>query len=70
MQRTDGLSPIPFSMKFRKISTGELVEANNVVLTSNHSNGRTVNLKFIESNEIRKILLISIIELNGEEIFW
>lgn len=70
MKRAVGRTPVPFTMKFVKVSTGEVVQTGEVVLTSNHSSGDTVNVKFIESGEIRKILLHSIIDINGEEIIW
>ena len=70
MKRTVGRTPVPFTMKFVKVSTGEIIQTGDVVLTSNHSLGDTINVKFIESGQIRKVLLHSIIEINGEEIFW
>lgn len=58
----------PFSVSFIK-KDGELVHANNVVCTSSYHNGNTFNLKFLDSNEFRKIKAVLIINISGEEIY-
>lgn len=57
-----------FDLKFRKASTGELVEAKGVSLTSYiHSKG-TLTLLF-PNNQFRTIRLVTITEFNGKEVF-
>lgn len=56
-----------FSLKFVEKS-GAIVHCPRCICTSFHSNGRTLNLKFCESGEIRKIRRVSIIEFNGQEV--
>jgi hypothetical protein len=60
--------PVPFSMKFVKISTGEIVTAENVVCTSSHFNPRTYNIMF-PNMEIRKVRHTLIVEINGQEVY-
>lgn len=57
----------PVNLKFWK-NTGEIVEANNVVCTSSYFKNHTVNLKFLDSGEFRKIRVSTIFEFNGEEV--
>lgn len=57
----------PFSCRFVK-KTGQIVEAKEVVCTSVHSVGRTMNLLW-PSGEVRKVKIISVIEFNGQEVF-
>lgn len=57
----------PVNLKFWK-RNGDIVEANNVVCTSSYFENDTVNLKFMNSEEFRKIRVLSIFELNGEEV--
>ncbi|MFK5855242.1 MAG: hypothetical protein QM503_03860 [Bacteroidota bacterium] len=57
----------PVSLKFWK-RNGEIVAANNVVCTSSYFKNDTVNLKFLTSDEFRKIRVLSIFEFNGEEV--
>ncbi|MGE5318498.1 MAG: hypothetical protein ACM3ME_10925 [Chloroflexota bacterium] len=64
--------PKPFSLKFVK-SSGELVTVNEAVYTSSFNGGdgnATVNMMFLPSKEVRKIKLLSIIEFNGQEVFY
>jgi len=61
--------PVPFSLKFVKLSTGEIIKANNVVCTSDNSFLKTLNIKFLDSKEIRKIRQTSIIEINETEVY-
>ncbi len=60
--------PKLFSLKFRKSSTGELIEANDVYMSSYYHRNGTLNIVF-PSKETRKIKLCSIIEFNNKEVF-
>ncbi|NQU54159.1 MAG: hypothetical protein HQ522_16650 [Bacteroidetes bacterium] len=56
-----------FSIRFiTKI--GYEVFAEKCVCTSFHSSGRTLNIKFLPSNQIRKIRRCTITEFNNEEV--
>jgi len=69
MERKDPKGkPVPFSIKFRKKSTGELVTAKNVTCTSTFYQEGRVNILF-PNKEIRRILLCLIVEFNGQEVF-
>jgi hypothetical protein len=60
--------PLPFSFKYVKKSTGEIISVDHAVLTSgNHLD--YFNVKILPSGEIRKIILPLIIEFNGTETF-
>ncbi len=48
---------------------GEVVRIPRCVCTSYHSKGRTMNVKSCESGEIRKVVRITIIEINDEEVY-
>ena len=68
-QRKDGTGhPVPFSFKAITLS-GELIEGSNCIATSSFNQGRTVNIKWLDSGEFRKLRLISFIEINGQEVF-
>jgi len=58
----------PFSFKY-VAKSGEIIEGENCVVTSSNNERRTKNIKFLESDEIRTIREISIIEFNGNEVF-
>lgn len=58
----------PVDLKLWKMN-GEIIEANNVVCTSSYFKGNTFNLKFLDSNEFRKIKAVCIHEVNGEEVY-
>jgi len=60
---------VPFSLKFVKLSTGDIVHVENAVCTSSHNNPKTVNIMILSSLQVRKIRMISIIEFNGSEVF-
>lgn len=64
----DSGKPKLFSLKFRKASTGELIEANDVYMSSYYHRNGTINIVF-PSKETRKIKLCSIIEFNNKEVF-
>lgn len=48
---------------------GEIVRADNVVCTSSYFRGNTFNIKFLESEEFRKIKAVLIFNINGEEVY-
>ena len=56
-----------FSVKFTA-QKGYEVFAERAVCTSFHSAGRTLNIKFLPSGEIRKVRRCTITEFNGEEV--
>lgn len=58
----------PFSCSFWK-KNGEIVHAQNVVCTSSYFHGNTFNLKFLDSEEFRKVKAVLIFNVCGEEIF-
>jgi hypothetical protein len=58
----------PFSLSFWK-KNGEIVHAENVVCTSSYFHGNTFNLKFLNSNEFRKVKAVLIHEVCGEEVY-
>jgi len=61
---------IPFSLKFVKMSTGEVVSVNEAVCTSSFNQANTLNLLFLPSLQVRKIRRISIIEFNGQQVYY
>ncbi len=56
-----------FSIRFVEKS-GAIVYGPRCICTSFHSSGRTMNLKFCDSEQIRKVRRNSVIEFNGEEV--
>ena len=70
VEKKDGKGiPVEFSLVFIKISTGDLVKVDHCVCTSSHFRPRTINIKCLPSEEIRKVRCCSIIELNGVEVY-
>lgn len=57
----------PFSFIAVK-KNGDILRADNAILTSSNYHRRTVNVKFIESQEIRKLRLLSFVQFNGESV--
>ncbi len=71
MQRTDAQKRrVPFSMKFVKLSTGEIITVKEAVCTSSYHANRTFNIMFLPSLQVRKILKVLIIEFNGNEVYY
>lgn len=62
------LKPVPFSLKYVKASTGEIITISNATLTSSHNSG-TMNIKIANSGQIRKITIALIIEFNNTPIY-
>lgn len=56
-----------FSVAF-VAADGRVVRIGRCVCTSFHSKGDTFNVRVQPSGEIRKIVRISVIELNGKEV--
>lgn len=56
-----------FSLKF-VAKSGAIVSCPRCICTSFHSSGRTLNLKFCDSGEIRKVRRVSITAFNGQEV--
>ena len=61
-------SGLEFSCKLWK-SNGEVLAYNRVKKTSSYFKNDTFNVVFIESKQVRKIRIISIFEINDEEIY-
>lgn len=56
-----------FSLSF--ISTdGQKVKAQRCICSSFHSSGRTMNIKFCDSQEIRTVRRCTVTSLNNEEV--
>lgn len=58
----------PFDCRFWK-KNGEIVKAENVVCTSSYFHGNTFNLKFLNSEQFRKVKSVLIFEVSGEEVY-
>lgn len=58
----------PIDITFWK-KNGEIVHAHSVVCTSSNFENNTFNIKFIDSEEVRKIKALLIFNVNGEEVF-
>ena len=56
-----------FSIAF-VAEAGNIVICQRAICTSWHSSGRTMNIKFLESKEIRTIRRCTIIAFNDEEL--
>lgn len=56
-----------FSIAF-VAESGEVVACPNAICTSWHSRGRTMNIKFISSQEVRTIRRCTVIAFNDEEV--
>ena len=60
--------PVPFSLKYVKKSTGQIITVENAVMTSSHHMG-TMNIKILASGQIRKLITALIIEFNQTKIY-
>ncbi len=58
----------PFSVKFIKVSTGEVIAIDKASYSSSFNKG-TMNIKIISSDKIRKIIIPLIIEFNGSQVY-
>lgn len=58
----------PFSCKVWK-ANGDILKYNDVVCTSSHHASNTATLLFTESRQIRKVRVVSMFEINDEEIY-
>jgi len=59
--------PVPFDFKAVTLK-GEIISGKNVICTSSNFKHRTRNIKFLDSQQFRKLHNISFIELNGNEV--
>lgn len=59
--------PVPFNFKAITLK-GEIIEGKNCIVTSSNFKRRTRNIKFLNSDEFRKLRNISFIELDGIEV--
>ena len=50
-------------------TNGNIIVANQVVVTSSHFKPETVNIKFIISGAIRKVHVVTIFEINDMEVY-
>jgi len=56
-----------FSLEF--VGTGgDVIRGERCICTSFHSQGRTMNIKFCDSGQIRKVRRCSIISINNQEV--
>jgi hypothetical protein len=62
-QKDPSGKPLPFSITYRK-KDGTLIQSEEVVCTSWFSNGRTLNLMYTQSREVRKIRRILVFKIN------
>ncbi len=66
--RTSGGKNVPFSFKYVKASTGEIISVDKAVMTSSFHQG-TMNIKVIPSGQIRKIIIPLVIEFNNSPVY-
>jgi hypothetical protein len=59
--------PLPFSCKYRKKETGELIEIKEAICTSSFHRG-WFRIKIISSGQIRTLREELITEINGTEV--
>lgn len=59
----------PFSCRVWESSTGEILNYNDVVCTSSNFRNNTFNIKILSSEQIRKVKMICVFEINNEEIY-
>jgi len=57
----------PVDLKFWT-KAGEIIEAVGVICTSTYFHNNTANLKF-PNDEIRKINMVTIHQINGQEVY-
>jgi hypothetical protein len=60
--------PVPFSFKYKKLSTGEEIFAENAICTSSYYVNGTANIQF-ENKQTRKLQVCLFTEFNGQEVF-
>jgi hypothetical protein len=59
---------LAFSLKYVKVNSGEIITIENAILTSSHHSG-TINVKILDSAQIRKLTLALIIEFNHTPVY-
>jgi len=60
--------PTPFDLKYRT-KVGEYNKAENVICTSINHKNKTVNLNFRDSQEMRTLRHVLIIQFKGMEVY-
>ena len=68
-RRKDG-RPVPFSIEFCKLSTGELKTYEGCTLSSVHSSGATVNVLTGPLEAPRKIRRCLLTRINGMKVYF
>lgn len=56
-----------FSLEFVGTS-GEIIQGKRCICTSFHSKGNTMNIKFCDSGQVRKVRRCSITRVNEQEV--
>jgi hypothetical protein len=67
INRRTNNGPLPFSVKYRKKSTGEEILLENVICTSSYHEG-WFRVKILSSKQFRTIREELITEINGTEV--
>ena len=49
-------------------TTGEIIEARRCICTSFHSEGKTLNIKFCDSGQVRKVRRVTLLSVNNQEV--
>lgn len=60
----------PHSLRFWKLSTGDIVDLPQAVCTSRHTKGGTHNVLLPTSRAVRKLRDITIFEVDGLAVYW
>jgi hypothetical protein len=69
MERKDkNGKPVPFSFKYVKKESGEIINIESAILTSSYHRG-SVNVRILPSSEIRKLILPLFIEFNKTTVY-
>ena len=61
-------NPVPFSLKYVKKSTGQIIHVASATITSSFHGG-SVNILIQPSGQIRKLIMPLIIEFNNKPVF-
>jgi len=60
--------PVPFSFKYKKLSTGEEISSDDAICTSLYYANGTANIQF-NNGITRKLHICLFTEFNGQEVF-
>lgn len=61
--------PVPFAIKYVKLSTGELKHYPHCELTSFHSKGDTLNVLLLGETRPRTLKRVLIVEFNNKKVY-